>query len=101
MHYKKQLKRLYQVRKQVGQQRDLLRAMRLEGFTAVTFHTTTRQLTLHNEHGAANEAADNYDEGLSIRRQELKAQASEVRQLWVEDERKEAKQQSATFNNRS
>lgn len=89
MHYKKQLKRLHLTHKLVGQQRDLLRTMRLEGFTSVTFHTTTRQLTLSNEEGAANEAAGVYDEWWSKRRKELKAQAHEVDQQWAADEQLE------------
>lgn len=87
MHYKKQLKRLHQVRKQVSQHRDLLRAMCLEGLIAVTFHTTTRQLSLPNEQGVADEAARNYDSSLSKRRREHKEDAAGVRQQW--DDHKE------------
>lgn len=45
-YYRKQLKRLARVRKLLNKKRNQLREMDEEGITHVTFHTTTRTLSL-------------------------------------------------------
>lgn len=96
MHYKKQLKRLRLAHKLVGKQRDLLRALELEGITAVTFHTTTQQLRLPTTGSLTAEAVELYDTYLTQRRKDLKTEVGQVRTQRAQDQERAQQPASAS-----
>lgn len=80
--YKKQLKRIATTRKLFKAQQSTLRDLAMEGFTQVTFHTSTRSITLPFADGATHEASTAYAQFLSEKRQDLKKEAAEVLERW-------------------
>lgn len=81
-YYKKQLKRLARGRKLLNKKRNQLREMYDEGITYITFHTTTRSLSLPFDSEAAGACATAYHEVLSTQRKTLKQEGYEVQRQW-------------------
>lgn len=88
--YKKQLKRVAATRKLIKAQRSTLRDLSMEGFTQVTFHTSTRSITLPFAADVTQEASTGYGMFLSERIKELKEEASEIREWWAKEKKKDA-----------
>lgn len=81
-YYRKHLKRLAKGRKLLNQKRTQLREMDDEGITHVTFHTTTRSLSLPFDAEATGACTTAYHEVLSNQRKALKRESYEVQQQW-------------------
>ncbi len=87
MWYRKQLSLIRRARRAAHTQQHLLLALELDGLTAVTLHTHTRQLTISIERAEAGQLVDTLREALRDRRRTLKQEARQLRQDWRESQR--------------
>lgn len=81
-YYKKQLKRCKSTRKLFKAQRRTLHELAMEGFTHVTFHTSTRSITLPFADGVTNEASSGYVQFLGDRIDDVNREAGQVKEQW-------------------
>jgi hypothetical protein len=81
-YYKEQLKRCKATRKLFKAQRRTLHALAMEGFTHVTFHTSTRSITLPFADGVTNEASSGYVQFLGDRIDDVNREADQVKEQW-------------------
>ena len=100
MWYSKQLRQVRRARKVARAQQHQLLALELEGIVALTLHSVTQTLTIPIERAAGAQVVDTLREALRERRQELKAEAQQLRQDWQESEMLRA-QKGPSFPNQS
>lgn len=95
MRYSRQLRQVRRVRKTTKIQYRQLMALELDGIVAITLHSATSKLTISIERVAGAQVVDTLCEVLRTRRQDLKAEARQLRQDWQEGEHLLARTTSA------